>query len=43
MKIYYNYFTSYFLSSSVAEQSTVNRLAVGSNPTWGVIKIKKDK
>ena len=24
------------LSSSVVEQSAVNRLAVGSNPTWGV-------
>ena len=24
------------LSSSVAERSTVNRLVVGSNPTWGV-------
>ena len=26
------------LSSSVAERSTVNRLVVGSNPTWGVLK-----
>jgi hypothetical protein len=25
------------LSSSVAERSTVNRLVVGSNPTWGVL------
>ena len=24
------------LSSSVVEQSAVNRLAVGSSPTWGV-------
>jgi hypothetical protein len=24
------------LSSSVVEQSTVNRLVVGSSPTWGV-------
>ena len=24
------------LSSSVVERSTVNRLVVGSNPTWGV-------
>ena len=29
------------LSSSVVEQSAVNRLVVGSSPTWGVIK--KDK
>ena len=29
------------LSSSVVEQSAVNRLAVGSSPTWGVlIKLK---
>jgi thiazole synthase len=28
---------SYILSSSVVEQSAVNRLVVGSNPTWGVI------
>ena len=28
----------YILSSSVVEQSAVNRLAVGSNPTWGVFK-----
>jgi hypothetical protein len=27
----------YILSSSVVEQSAVNRLAVGSSPTWGVI------
>jgi hypothetical protein len=26
-----------FLSSSVAERSAVNRLVVGSNPTWGVL------
>ena len=25
------------LSSSVVEQSAVNRLAVGSSPTWGVV------
>lgn len=24
-----------FLSSSVVERSAVNRLVVGSNPTWG--------
>ena len=24
-----------FLSSSAVEQSAVNRLVVGSNPTWG--------
>ena len=30
------------LSSSVVEQSAVNRLAVGSNPTWGVNKFKKN-
>ena len=28
------------LSSSVVEQSAVNRLVIGSNPIWGV-KIKK--
>ncbi len=27
----------YVLSSSVVEQSAVNRLAVGSSPTWGVL------
>ena len=27
------------LSSSVAERSTVNRLVVGSNPTWGVLNL----
>lgn len=26
------------LSSSVVERSTVNRLVVGSSPTWGVSK-----
>jgi hypothetical protein len=26
---------SLFLSSSVVERSAVNRLVVGSNPTWG--------
>ena len=26
-----------FLSSSVVEQSAVNRLVVGSSPTWGVL------
>jgi hypothetical protein len=26
----------YILSSSVVEQSAVNRLVVGSSPTWGV-------
>lgn len=29
----------YFLSSSVVERSTVNRLVVGSSPTWGVYNI----
>ena len=29
---------TYFLSSSVVEQSAVNRLVVGSSPTWGVKK-----
>ena len=29
------------LSSSVVEQSAVNRLAVGSSPTWGVFITKK--
>ena len=28
-------FDNIFLSSSVVEQSAVNRLVVGSNPTWG--------
>jgi hypothetical protein len=28
------------LSSSVVEQSAVNRLVVGSSPTWGVGKPK---
>ena len=32
--LYYN--SNYFLSSSVVEQSAVNRLVVGSSPTWGV-------
>ena len=27
--------TQGFLSSSVVEQTTVNRLAIGSNPIWG--------
>jgi hypothetical protein len=27
----------------VVEQSAVNRLVVGSNPTWGVVLIKIDK
>ena len=31
------------LSSSVVEQSAVNRLVVGSNPTWGVTITKKMK
>ena len=30
--------SSYILSSSVVEQSAVNRLVVGSSPTWGVFK-----
>ena len=29
-----------FLSSSAVEQSAVNRLVVGSSPTWGVFIIK---
>ena len=28
------------LSSSVVERSTVNRLVVGSSPTWGDIKLR---
>ena len=28
------------LSSSVVEQSAVNRLVVGSSPTWGVVTKK---
>ncbi len=28
------------LSSSVVERSAVNRLVVGSNPTWGVFNSK---
>ena len=33
------------LSSSVVEQSAVNRLAAGSNPAWGVLfkQIKDDR
>jgi hypothetical protein len=31
------------LSSSVAERSTVNRLVVGSNPTWGVLSTTNDR
>ena len=30
---------SYVLSSSVVERSTVNRLVVGSSPTWGVYNV----
>ena len=30
--LYYNFI---FFNSSVVEQSAVNRLVVGSNPTWG--------
>lgn len=30
--------TDLILSSSVVERSAVNRLVVGSNPTWGVLK-----
>ena len=34
--------SNYILSSSVVEQSAVNRLVVGSSPTWGVfIKLKQ--
>ena len=29
---------SIFLSSSMAEHSAVNRVVVGSSPTWGAIK-----
>ena len=36
MKLWYDICNSYFLSSSVVEQSAVNRLVVGSSPTWGV-------
>ena len=34
-KLYYSFA---ILSSSVVERSTVNRLVVGSSPTWGVSK-----
>ena len=30
-----------FLSSSVVERSTVNRLVTGSNPVWGVKKVNE--
>lgn len=33
--ILYHIYVVFFRSSSVAEQSAVNRLAVGSNPTCG--------
>ena len=36
-KICYYKHNQFILSSSVVEQSAVNRLVVGSNPTWGVI------
>ncbi len=36
--LWYYSSTTYILSSSVVEQSAVNRLAVGSNPTWGDFK-----
>ena len=29
------------LSSSVVERSAVNRLVVGSNPTWGVEGVRR--
>ena len=32
------YYSFLILSSSVVERSTVNRLVVGSSPTWGVSK-----
>ena len=35
--LFTNIFT-YFLSSSVVEQSAVNRFVVGSNPTWGAFR-----
>ncbi|EJK56010.1 hypothetical protein THAOC_24177, partial [Thalassiosira oceanica] len=35
-EIWYYLVSNYFLSSSVVEQSAVNRLVVGSSPTWGV-------
>ena len=35
--------SNYILSSSVVEQSAVNRLVVGSNPTWGVYKKIKNE
>lgn len=31
------------LSSSVVEQTTVNRLAIGSNPIWGERRKRKFK
>ena len=35
---YLIYYNTIFLNSSVVEQSAVNRLVVGSNPTWGDLK-----
>ena len=32
---YTRFHSPLFLSSSVVERSAVNRLVVGSNPTWG--------
>ena len=36
LKLWYYIINYCILSSSVVEQSAVNRLAVGSSPTWGV-------
>ncbi len=38
LNIYQYIFSKLFFSSSVVERSAVNRLVVGSNPTWGDLK-----
>ena len=43
MSATYNRNSNPILSSSVVEQSAVNRLVVGSNPTWGGFSIKNEK
>ena len=41
MSVYcYHCWVILILSSSVVERSAVNRLVVGSNPTWGVLIFK---
>jgi hypothetical protein len=42
-KLWYHWVSYSILSSSVVEQSAVNRLAVGSSPTWGVINKIRDR